>query len=487
MALGDGALGVEPLGGRRSASGVSVTLGRATEIDATRAVTAAVDRTIVLGRATETCAARAVTSVQTRTLGRASSTSTARALSSAQAHVLGRASETETARPLHVDLIIQLGRATGSDAARPVAPTVVITLGRAATTDAGRALVAHQLAVLTRATETDAARALASVVVDHTLTLGRVTETDVARTTIADNGGDSTIVLGRASSTETARAVDQPTLIVDGTTSVIDIETNTGSSGGAVGDLVIVAMDKILHRAPTSLSVSVSGAIADESLTFDIDGTDVDTEDADSEGTLQQLSIPVPGAVGAAGSHTVTVTSATSSGSDTFTIEVDPIANPLDVSTDTDPVSVPEAQVTTDFYKWVLQDLMPGGLGSWVMPINPSTMASPGVLTPVTVQHSTAVHDGQFHVWQGGLAVADWSFAGYCPDQEFYENLASYAALTRRFYIIDHRNRAWKVAITGLDMVARKRAIDETGAPQDWRHDYTARAVIYEQSPRVPA
>jgi hypothetical protein len=258
------------------------------------------------------------------------------------------------------------------------------------------------------------------------------------------------------------------------------------SPGGptAPGEIVVIAMDKVLRRAPTSLAVSVNGAVAEETLSFKIDGVEVYTADADADGSILEISIPVPDTVDA-GTHTVTVDGSEASGEDTFTMERDADAPPLFQGLDTDPVLIPEAHVD-GVYRWVLQDLMPEGLGSWVMPINPSSMTSPGVQKTITGQHSTAAVSGQYHLWRGIDMPIEWSFSGFCPDQDFYEQLQAYAAITRRFYIIDHRNRAWKVAITGLDMVARKRRLDEHGVPQDWRHDYTVHAVIYDQTPRTP-
>lgn len=435
MSLGSGALGVEPLGGNQADAG-----------------------TITLGRATSTNTARSVTVVTVITLGRATTTNTARLVSANQTLTLGRGVSSEGAR--------RLDRA--------------LTLGRPSTTEIGRALsvISGDTVSIGDVVETDTAR---SVSVVQVKTLGRAAESDVARTLVHS----TTVTLGRSTSTDIARALNVTGLVVFGTTQTINFGTDTGSPVTAT-DLVVIAMDKELKRAPTSLAVSVYGAEADEDLDFKIDGATVATDTADADGTVQEISIPVDESV-VAGVHTVSVLSASAkTGSDTFTVLVDPIDEPVLQGVDTDPVLIPEALVN-GVYKWVLQDLMPGGLGSWVMPINPASMTSPGVETPVTVQHTTAVVTGRSHIWQGGSTAVEWSFSGFCPDQDFYEQLQDYASLTRRFYIIDHRSRAWKVAITGLDMVARLRALDENGAPLDWRHDYTVRAVIYEQNALVPA
>jgi hypothetical protein len=420
MSYGTGTYGVEPYAG--SAASGPPTQAAAVALVATSTLTAGATR--------DAAAAAALTATSTLTVG-------ATREQPAAATLTAVSTLTATGITGH---IVAVGRASETDTARPLVRNVALLIGRAS--------------------ETDTARTLSGA---HAFAVGRATEADTARSLSVGYAKS----IGRASETDTARALDAP--------------------GGYIptpGDLVIVAMDKLLRQAPTSLAVSVSGADVGEALTFKIDGTTVYTATAGAGGNLQQVSIAVP--TGNAGSHTVRVETSSRFGEDTFTIQLDPAPNASNQGADTSPVAIPAALVGTT-RSWVFQDLMPGGLGSWVMPINPTAMTSPGIVKALSVEHSTAVQTGQYHIYQGGISPATWSFSGYCPDQDFYDHFRAYAALTRRFYIIDHRNRAWKVAITGLDMIARKRQLDETGAPQDWRHNYTVNAVIYQQqSPQVP-
>lgn len=391
---------------------------------------------------------------------------------------LGRATETDTARSVAHSATIELGVAVETDVCIGITVLVRVTLGRAVESDVAEFVnTARELGI---ATETDTARAL---VVSRHFTLGRATESDLARAMPMGLH----LILGRATESDSARALSAvDAAVVAGSSQLVRVHFLPGYPSQPA-DLVVIAMDKVIRRAPSSLAVSVSGAESDEALTFKIDDTIVDTGDANSDGTLQQISIPIPDTF-MGGVHTVTVVTAGGrQGSDTFTLQFDPSVADVIQGADTSPVTIPAAEIIPDvFYKWVFQDLMPDGLGSWVMPINPSAMTSPGFLTNVEVQHSTAVVSGQFHIWEHGRTATPWSFSGFCPDQDFYDQLRAYAAITRRFYIIDHRNRAWKVAITGVDMVLRKRYLDEHGAPLDWLGDYTINAVIYDQNPSVP-
>lgn len=152
---------------------------------------------------------------------------------------------------------------------------------------------------------------------------------------------------------------------------------------------------------------------------------------------------------------------------------------------DKPPRIVPEA-IVDGRYRWVLQDLAFGGIGSWVMPRNPISMDPLPKHKALLVATTTSVSSGKNHVTEGHPAPQSWSFKGYCPDQVFYEKLKSYGDLNRRFYLIDHRNRAWNVTFERVQMVPRKRQQLDTGRYNDWAHDYTVQAVIYDQQPKTP-
>lgn len=241
----------------------------------------------------------------------------------------------------------------------------------------------------------------------------------------------------------------------------------------AVPTLALTLVDEVVEQAPTTLTATLTGGVADTEVQFAIDGTQVRTAATDSGGGLAAITIPVPETV-LAGSHTLTATQTGAvSGSATFTVQLAPAAPEPAPVPDVAPVVVPSAGV-----RWVLQDPAPGGLGSYVLPANPESMTSPHPQRQVIGVH-TAAGEGQFHLYESGPAPVEWQFSGYCPTQEMYDQLLAYGDLRRRFYVIDHRNRVWAVTFLNVELVPRLRQVGLAGVPTDWGHDYTVRALVY--------
>jgi hypothetical protein len=273
-----------------------------------------------------------------------------------------------------------------------------------------------------------------------------------------------------------------------GTTTVITVSVDSGDTP-TFETMELVIADPTQRRAPTSVQVILNGADPGESVDFTVGThtTVVWTLEADSNGSIFLGSVDIPGDIDGdsinAGTHTLHATGVTSGkvASDTFTLAWGPSAYPIVQSPDVDPV-----EISGRGNRWALQDPMPGGLGSWIMVPSPSSMSEPHLSKLVTVDHSTNPMDGRYHIEVADIGVKQWSFSGFCPDQAFYETLASYAELNRRFYVIDHRGRAWKVTFTQFDPTLRKRLINDDGTPQDWAADYTVTATIYDTDPVEP-
>lgn len=241
-------------------------------------------------------------------------------------------------------------------------------------------------------------------------------------------------------------------------------------AGPSPMSLAIVEPD--LERAPSTLTVNLTGADYWTAVTFKIDGATVWTAETDFEGEFADFTIDIPGDL-AAGTHTLSATT-TPNGTVTadFTLAYDPLPLPAD-SLDADAVAVPGSEGS-----WVLQDLMPGGLGSWIMPYNPSTMTHPHFEREVQVRHTTSPSDGQFLASEGRFVGRPWRISGTYLDEEYYNQLVRYATIRRRFYIIDHRGRAWKVGVVALRTEPRR--------VPDWMGSWSMDLVIYDQAPAVP-
>lgn len=250
--------------------------------------------------------------------------------------------------------------------------------------------------------------------------------------------------------------------------------------------MILEVLDPTLIQAPTALTVMLTDAQPELDVVFAIDGTVVATITADSTGMVGPTSLNVSEDVGTIGSHTVTATQAGAVGaSATFTLARNPRWQPINIGPDAEPVEIPAAQTSTGVRRWVLQDLMPGGLGSYVMPINPTTMSTPHAEKALTAMHTTAI-TGVHYIFEGSDAPLEWEFSGYFPDRAMHDQLLAYVGLTRRFYLLDHRGRAWKVAFTNLDVRHRRRRPNPDGTWNDWTADYTVNAVVYDRNWWVP-
>lgn len=257
-------------------------------------------------------------------------------------------------------------------------------------------------------------------------------------------------------------------------------------------DLVVSILDDTVDRAPSALTVVLAGGAPNTPATISIDTVEITTVMLGDSGTLGSTSVPLSAALGAAGVHTLNVVqtlpdATTTTGYATFTVAEDPVPYPAAVAAAAPAVDVPEATVPgTPVRKWVLQDAMPGGLGSYVLPVNPKTMTSPHYEKALTARRSTAAVGGRFHVSEGAGVAKSWSFSGYAPTEAMIRKLIAFGRLNRRFYVIDHRGRAWQVVFNNVSAPLRLRQ-NVNGVETDWGSDYTVTATILSQDWSTPA
>lgn len=286
-----------------------------------------------------------------------------------------------------------------------------------------------------------------------------------------------------------------------GSTTTTDLTSTAPSRGAEVvsettGDtefeLSVEVLDKIIERPPSALTVVVAGGEPEQDVTFSLEPTgggsaDVYTVSLDSDGSLGPTSLGITVAIGGdVGVRTVTATQGSLNGADTYTVLRAASLGEVVQGLDATPIELSEA-VVDGVRKWVFQDLLPapnGGIGSYVFEINPTQMSSPQRDHQLTSRHSTAMN-GNYHVFQAGNTPLEWTFSGFCPSEDMYEKLYVYSNLNRRFYIIDHHNRAWKSVITHLEIIPRLRT-NYNGVESDWIQDYTITATIIDQDPVTP-
>lgn len=245
--------------------------------------------------------------------------------------------------------------------------------------------------------------------------------------------------------------------------------------------LIVKIFNPEVAVTPAALTVSVSEALGPEDIIFEINGVEVLRYAPDATGTVDLVSVPVP--AGPAGSFTLVVKQgATSQGTAPYTVSQPYAPPPVRTGPDAPPVQVPGAIQPNGVRRWVFQDLMPGGIGSWVMPMNPETMGSPAFTRELSVKKTTAstAQGGQFHITEDAFTPVPWEFEGYLPTDAMREAMEAYHALNRRWYLHDHRGRAWKVIFQDLDLEARLTQY-WNGEMTHEGHDYTARVMVLDR------
>lgn len=263
--------------------------------------------------------------------------------------------------------------------------------------------------------------------------------------------------------------------------SVIDVDE------AYLTELVMQLHTQQIDSAPSALVVSiVDAAAAGGDVVFRIDGREVFRHAPDPDGGLDLVSVPVPdlrdssgNQIMQPGAHTLRAVQGTAAADDTFSVLNPPPPVPELIGPDAPPAPVPGAIQPNGVRRWVFQDLTPNGLGSWVLPMNPEEMESPAFSRELTAKSTTASDEngGQFHIYENVYTPVEWTFSGYCPSEEMREQLEAFDGLNRRWYLHDHRGRAWKVTSSALEL--------EPHLTQIWNGEYTNEGHDYKFTVQV--
>lgn len=416
---------------------------------------------------------------------------------------LGQASETGAAQTISVAL--EIGQVSETDAAQTISAASTVSLGQASEVDAAQTI--SVVLEVGQASESDAASIMGGAD-SQILNLMPIIETDTAvdlvtgirlglavETTVAESVWISPMVLvGVVESSQVPGPVtigQSVSLALTGS-GVLEIESDLF----VPPEITVAILDEEISRAPTTITVVAAEGLPTQEAVFAIDGTDVWTTDLDAAGGMTPTSLLLEATLGGQqGAHELTLTQQGPYGivvSDTAAYEVlnDPWIAPFIAGTDAQAVEIPGA-VSHDTRHWVLQDLLAvqeGGIGSYVLPFNPREMSSPHHELAFESKHTTAL-SGQYHVFQkgsSGMGPKEWTFKFYAPTQEMITKLEQYRDLNRRFYVIDHRNRAWKCMFSDLQVEPRLRH-NFNGEMTDWGSDCTVTAIVLDQNWVTPA
>jgi len=230
--------------------------------------------------------------------------------------------------------------------------------------------------------------------------------------------------------------------------------------------LLQVEAQAVVATTPAWLKVTVSNGAPLDPVNFSVDGgVTIFSATLDDNGQVIGISIPLPALT--AGSHTITATTPTLSGSVSFTVTNAPVSYPVGPVADIPPVLVTQTGVV----RWVLTNPTSGGQ-VYVFPINPNKMSTPHAARVFVTEHSTAP-DGQPLTFEGAPVGVDWTIEGACRTSEFHDTLETFLAMPRRVYLTDPLSRAWTVT---LESIAWTRLPE---AYNDWAFTYQLKAIIY--------
>ena len=249
------------------------------------------------------------------------------------------------------------------------------------------------------------------------------------------------------------------------TTTYTDTGTVTWTGGARVAPLLIETLAAVL-TTPAWLKVTVSNGTPLDLVDFSVDGgATIFWATLDDNGQVIGISVPLPTLT--AGSHTITATTPTLSATVSFSVTNPPVSYPVGLAADSPPVLVTQTGVV----RWVLQDPTSGG-ESFIFPISPNKMSAPHAARVFASEHSTAP-DGQPLTFEGAPVGVDWTIEGACRTVEFHDALATFLAMPRRVYLIDHLSRAWTVTLESIAWTRMPEAYN------DWAFTYQLKAIIY--------
>lgn len=236
--------------------------------------------------------------------------------------------------------------------------------------------------------------------------------------------------------------------------------------------MLLQVLEKEIDDTPDSVLFSLMGGPEEQTISLRISPDplgwgEITTVLTDETGIVLGADVPLvdglqPGVFQLIASGTLNGSTVTAS--DSFTVLYDPFTTPTAEPTDTAPAA-------TAATRWVLQDRA-SVLAEHEFTYNPTTMSSPWAPRTYTTDATTAP-DGQAMIWEAIERAVDWEFAGYIDTEADHDALLAYGALNRRFYVIDHRQRAWTCTFVSVDLQPRR----VIGKP--YAFDYTVKALIY--------
>lgn len=234
-------------------------------------------------------------------------------------------------------------------------------------------------------------------------------------------------------------------------------------------------LDVVLDRyeiveTPGALAAGISNGRTLDDISFSLIGPttidDFQTATLNEAGSLDLVAVNLPALI--AGDYLLRVEGVVSGSED---VEFTVLEDGLQPGNEPKPPPTPPVTVATT--RWRFIDMRDPSL-NYTMERNPRSWTNVHPPTEFTHENTTAP-DGQMLTWQAGERPWRMEFSGYIDSELQYAHLAFWASLRRRFWLIDHRNRAWLVTFEHFDAQAR------IVPNRPWAHDYTMKTLIFMQ------
>lgn len=249
------------------------------------------------------------------------------------------------------------------------------------------------------------------------------------------------------------------------------VEVTWSYAKRASSRLEVALETDVVDETPASLYATISAGFGRDTISLSLIGPttadDMQTEVLNDFGYIEDLAIPLPGL--AAGDYFLRVEGVASGNEDVpFTVT----GNPLSFL-GSHPKALPVAPARASQVRWRLYGLH-DQKAAYEFVHNPRSWSN--LLPPNNFTHEkTTAPDGQILSWQAGDQPWRMEFTGYLDTPAEYGALTFWAGLHRRFWLVDHRNRAWLVTFEQFDASAR------IVPNKPWAHDYTMKAVVFMQ------
>lgn len=235
--------------------------------------------------------------------------------------------------------------------------------------------------------------------------------------------------------------------------------------------LLELMVEPISYDAYDWLRASILSATPEGYVELYVDGDLVDVVVVDDSGMVVGFTVPIGDLT--PGLHTLMAHDVPTGQESAKEFEVVIFT----VGGDVDPTPVgPTSPASSDpVIRWIFEKVLPSPSPGeiYTFPNNPSSMSTPHAPRVISAEHTSAP-DGQPILWEGLGAPVEWVVEGFCFEQAHADALEYWHSQNRRFWAVDHLQRAWAVTFEALDWTTVR------DSKHPWAARYRIKLFIYD-------